>query len=351
MDAVDRPRAQPPSLRARRAPVPVAVSSERLVRRDHHPASPTLPLVISPAGDAVNLAEWCVVNRPALIEDLNRYGAILFRGFGVDSVAGFEEVVRATGGEPLAYSERSSPRSRVMNNVYTSTDHPPSEEIFLHNEQSYNLRFPSRIYFGCMIAAATGGETPLADCRKVYARLRRETVEKFAAGYLYVRNFNDGVGLTWEEAFQTHDKAAVEDYCARNEIEWEWKPGGRLRTRQRRRASGRHPRTGEMVWCNHLTFFNLRTLSPDVQEALVRECGADVPNDTFYADGTPIEDDTLIELQTAYRQEKTRLPWERGDVLFVDNMLTAHARSAFSGERRIVTALTDPWAWSDIAQA
>lgn len=351
MDAVDRPRAHPPSLHARRTPVPVAVSSERLVRRYHHPSSPTLPLIISPAGEAVNLAEWCAANRPQLIRDLDRHGAILFRGFGVHDVAGFEEVVRATGGEPLAYSERSSPRTRVKNNVYTSTDHPPSEEIFLHNEQSYNVRFPSRIYFGCIVAAASGGETPLADCRKVFARLRPETVHKFASGYLYVRNFNDGVGLTWEEAFQTNDRSVVEDYCTRNEIEWEWKSGGRLRTRQRRRASGRHPRTGEMVWCNHLTFFNLRTLSPGMQEALVRECGGDVPNNTLHADGTPIDDSTLIELQTAYREEKTIVPWERGDVLFVDNMLIAHGRNTFSGERRIVTAMTDPWSWSDIASS
>ena len=56
-------------------------------------------------------------------------------------------------------------------------------------------------------------------------------------GYLYVRNFGDGFGLSWQEAFGTSDPAAVESYCREQEIDFEWKPGGRLRTSALREAA------------------------------------------------------------------------------------------------------------------
>ena len=45
------------------------------------------------------------------------------------------------------YMERSSPRHEVADHVYTSTDHPPRHPIALHNEQSYNITWPLRIFF------------------------------------------------------------------------------------------------------------------------------------------------------------------------------------------------------------
>src|SRR5215213_1835298 len=128
--------------------------------------------------------------RPLLDAELGRHGAILFRGFPVGSVDAFEEAVRATSGEPLAYRERSSPRLQVAGHVYTSTEHPPDQSIFLHNEQSYNNVFPLKIYFYCVQASETGGGTPLADCRRVYQKIDPAVRDRFeTGGYLYVRNF------------------------------------------------------------------------------------------------------------------------------------------------------------------
>jgi len=309
-----------------------------------------LPRVVEPRAEGVNLAAWAEGQRALVESELARHGALLFRGFGVDTVEKFERFIEATSGGALAYHERSSPRSRVGGNIYTSTDYPPEQAIFLHCEQSYNLVFPAKIYFLCLTPAASGGETPVADTRRVYASLRPDVRRRFAEqGYVYARNFGDGFGLPWQTAFQTESRGEVEDYCRRHRIEFEWKPGGRLRTRQRRPAVARHPATGEPVWFNHAAFFHVSTLEAAVRERLLAELGEeDLPNNTFYGDGSPIEPEVAEHLRQAYLREKTSFPWQRFDILMLDNMLVAHGREPFVGPRLVTAGMADQRHWDDV---
>jgi hypothetical protein len=64
---------------------------------------------------------------------------------------------------------------------------------------------------------------------------------------------------------------------------------------------------------------------------------------TFYGDGTPIEAETLENIHAAYEQATVAFPWQPGDILMVDNMLVAHGRAPFSGPRRIVVAMAEPF--------
>jgi alpha-ketoglutarate-dependent taurine dioxygenase len=302
-----------------------------------------LPLVIAPSADLVDLPAWAAQRRDALRAKLRVHGALLFRGFAVPTVDTFSATVKAVSGEPLRYTERSSPRHAVEGNIYTSTDYPPEYPIFLHNEQSYNLSWCRVISFHCRIAAATGGQTPLADTRRILARLDPALVERFRQRkYMYVRNFGDGFGLSWQVAFQTQSKPEVEAYCRANGIEVEWKPGNRLRTRQRREAVHRHPDTGELVWFNHCTFFHVSTLPAPVRDTLVAGfADDDLPNQTFYGDGEAIEPEVMAQLQQAYLAERVMFDWREGDVLIVDNMLCSHGREPFAGERRVITAMSE----------
>jgi len=330
----------------------VRLSDEELVKTGRLEGYPWPP-VLEPNVGNVNLVSWAEGHGSRLDEMLAEHGAILFRGFDVDPVTGFEKFVAATSREPLQYTERSSPRHKVQGRVYTSTDHPASQRIFMHNEQSYAQAFPLRILFACVTAAETGGETPIADCRKVYQRIDPEIRQRFAdKGYMYVRNFGDGFGLTWQNAFQTEDPKEVEEYCRNHDIKFEWKGDGRLRTRQKRRAVAIHPVTGEPVWFNHLTFFHVTTLEEPVRSSLLSEFAEeDLPNNTFYGDGSSIEPEVLDHLRAAYEAEIVAFPWQRGDVLMLDNMLVAHGRAPFTGDRKVVVAMAAPHRWADIAAA
>jgi alpha-ketoglutarate-dependent taurine dioxygenase len=329
---------------------PLKLSEEALVKKSRPDASGDLPLVMEPAGDEVNLASWVQNNRPAVEAELAKHGAIMFRGFHVNSPSKLGELIKSISGEPLEYTERSSPRHEVSGHVYTSTDYPPDKSIFPHNEQSYNLHFIMKIFFCCLRRAEQGGETPVVNCRKVFGRIDPKIRERFMEKkYMYVRNFRENFGLSWQTAFQTTDRAQVADYCRENEIEFEW-VGDRLRTRQVREPVARHPRTGEAVWFNHLTFFHVSTLEPEVRDLLLSQFEADeMPNNTFYGDGSPIEPSVLDELRGAYLSEKVIFPWQEGDVMMLDNMLTAHGREPFVGERQVIVGMGEPFSWKNIS--
>jgi alpha-ketoglutarate-dependent taurine dioxygenase len=274
---------------------------------------------------------------------------VLFRGFRVGGVEGFEALARSVTPELLDYKERSSPRTDVGRNVYSSTDHPADQHIHFHNEQSYTRSWPMKLWFYCERPAEQGGATPLADGRKVLRLLDPKLRERFISRkVMYVRNYGDGLGLPWQTTFQTSDRSRVEEYCRRSGIEFRWKDGGRLRTRQVFDTIVTHPRTGEAVWFEHTAFFHVSSLEPRIRAALTAEFAEeDLPFNTYYGDGSPIEESVLEEVRGAYRRAAVRFPWREGDVLLIDNVLTSHARDPYSGPRRVAVAMADLYTKQD----
>ena len=274
---------------------------------------------------------------------LARDGALLCRG--LETTADFERFARTVSPRLIEYGERSSPRTRISSGIYTSTDHPPDQPIVLHNEQSYTLNWPMKIWFYCARPAETGGRTPLADSRKILQRLPPDIVDRFEQKQImYVRNYNPGVGLSWREAFQTDNCGEVERYCEQEGIDVEWRDNDRLRTRQLRPAVRPHPATGERVWFNHALFFNLSSLEASARATMLAVVDeSEVPFNTFYGDGTPIEPAVIDEIRNAYDSETVKFDWQRGDLLLVDNMLVAHGREPFTGDRRVLVAMAEPY--------
>lgn len=282
-------------------------------------------------------------HKKLLRQRLVLHGGILFRGFSGVDIDTFRKLIVALSGSPLEYQERSSPRHEVGQSIYTSTDHPPKRSIFLHNEQSYNVKWPLHIYFYCAVAASAGGATPLADCRKVYRHISKSTREKLeSGGYCYARHFSDFLGLPWREAFQTDQVSMVEEYCRVNDIDFKWGEDDTLSTRQVRPVIRRHPETGETIWFNHLTFFNVSTLGKEAAEAVLSFGKDQLPNNTYYADGSDLEPEVYAELRSAYLAEQVSFPWQAGDVLMLDNMLVAHGREPFTPPREVIVGMAEP---------
>ncbi len=321
--------------------------SEQAAVRTERLGNSSLPLLICPVVEGLDPWDWVAANHDFLREKLSLHGGLLLRDFGLADIAGFERFARIACGDLLEYRERSSPRDRVEGNIYTSTEYPANQSIFLHNENSYQKTFPLKISFFCAKPPTRGGETPIADVRKVFQRISAATREKFAdKKVMYVRNFRSGFGLPWQTVFQTQDKAEVERYCAQADIQVEWRENNGLRTKQIRLAVGRHPQTGEMVWFNHAAFFHISTMPPEIRDCLLREFNEeDLPANTYYGDGSPIEESTLNELREIYDSETVMFQWQRGDLLMLDNMLVAHGRAPFEGERKVVVAMAEPYSW------
>ena len=197
----------------------------------------TLPALVRANVPGTDLAAWIGAHRAEVERLGHEAGAVLFRGFAVDDADDFERVMTILANGGLPYGERSSPRSEVIPGIYTSTEHPADQPIVLHNEQSYTTDWPLHIFFHCHTEPTQGGRTPLADSRRVLARLRPETVAEFERrGVRYVRNYVPGLSLAWQEAFGTESREEVEAYGRRADIAVEWIGEDQLRTSQVRKS-------------------------------------------------------------------------------------------------------------------
>ncbi|MBS3666460.1 TauD/TfdA family dioxygenase [Halomonas boliviensis] len=270
-----------------------------------------------------------------------RVGGVLLRGFDVPSVDDFQQFAAAFGHPLLSYEFASTPRSAVSSGIYTSTEYPSHQHIPLHNEQAYTREWPMKIWFHCVTASPEGGETPIADSRAIYRRMPAEIRERFAPGILYVRNYGD-FDMPWQKVFNTEDRAEVEAFCQRAGIRCEWKPDGDMRTTQLCQSIETHPVTGEQVWFNQGHLFHVSNLQPEVRESLEELLDPeDMPRNVFFADGSPIDDAIFDEIRGVLADETVMFPWQAGDVLMLDNMLVAHARTPFKGPRKVVVAMAE----------
>ena len=97
-----------------------------------------------------------------------------------------------------------------------------------------------------------------------------------------------------------------------------------------------------MVFFNQLQLHHVSCLAPAVRESLLSMMPEeDFPRNVYYGDGTRIEDGVMDQLLELYRQSAVTFAWQQHDIIMLNNMLVAHSRNPYVGERKIVVALGD----------
>jgi alpha-ketoglutarate-dependent taurine dioxygenase len=286
---------------------------------------------------------------------LHEHGAILFKDFRVDTMERFQRCIESQSVAFGSYVDGNSPRTKLTESIYTSTEHPPEETISMHNELSYAHQWPTRLYFCCVVAPASGGSTLIADSRAILRKIPPAVVDLFERkGITYIRNLHGKsgamLGKSWQDTFETDAKSDVEAYCRVSGIKYEWRPGNSLRLIQTRPATAVHPSTGDKVWFNQAEQFHPSTNAPDVYEALKEIYGdspLDMPQNACFGDGSPIPVDLITQIRTLMADEAVAFPWATGDLMIIDNMLTAHGRSPFQGPRKILVAMSGSCTWKE----
>jgi len=315
-------------------------SVESVIKTGYLPGCESLPLVIEPAMSDVELVDWAAQSRAFIETELLKHGALLFRNFNIASVGEFERFASTICSD--LFSEYGDlPREQMSPNVYGSTPYPANQTILFHNESSHLDRWPMKIWFYCLKAPRTGGETPIVDCRRVYQLLSPSIRDLFSEkGIRYVRNFTEGLDVSWSDFFRTTQREELEKQCAERGIEWKWQNNNELQTSKVRPAVAQHPKTGEIVFFNQLQLHHASCLEPSVRESLLNTVGEErLPRNVYFRDGSSIEDALMAEVDAVYQQAKVSFSWQDGDIMMLDNMLAAHGRNPFEGERKIVVAL------------
>lgn len=332
-----------------------------LVYPQHVEATPVpcFPQVIyaPPGGTVADLHALLQREHDLLRRRLLQVGAILFRGFSVATPADAESLVQAGGGAPMRYMGGDSPRKKVGEFVYSSTEAPSAIGIPLHNELSYLDAHPRTLWFACATPAVQGGETTIADGRAILRDLLPAVRERFVkTGVRYRLCYRGPYGLlahldpkerlhkSWMQAFETEDRKLVEEHCERMGAEYHWLANGSLVVETSRPATIRHPESGAQAWFNQAHLFRLsaRYLGR-LRFELARVLFAQTEMRSHHAsfgDGREIDEDTLEHLFDVLDAHSVRVPWQRGDVLWLDNFICLHGRRPFRGERRVWVAMS-----------
>src|ERR1044071_8606731 len=310
----------------------------------------TLPFVIESehgAGNDQLLSSWYKENEEFVDQKFLEHGAILFRGFNINTPAAFARLTRSLNPGLLDCLDDNGPRTKITSGIYTSTEYPAEYQLSMHSEYAYSNKFPARLFFCCVVEPGKGGETPIADNRQILKKLSPEIVAEFGRKKVkYLRNLHggSGFGLSWQATFQTTDKPTVEQYCRDMLIDYEWKADGGLRLENTFVSSITHPRTGDQVWFNQAPQFHPSDYPAEIYESLLNSFRGkedELPQTSLFGDNSPIAISKLKHIRETMFSQATVFPWREGDVMMIDNVLTCHGRMPFSGQRKILLAMAN----------
>ena len=304
--------------------------------------APPATVIVTATRRAGAAAEWAAEHRDDLHAIVAEHGAVLVRGLRVATVDDVGAVSRHLVGDPVEEREGFATRHRHGPGLYSSAEWPSVDPMCMHHELSYTVAVPCLLLFGCLTAPRQGGATALADGAAMLRALPDDLVDRVVReGWQLRRAYNGDVGMRWQAAFGTDDRAEAEAYGRHNGIGFEWGGRGELVTRQRRTGVVTHQ--DRRVWFNQIAFLNELTMAPELRRFLTEVFGRDrLPFNTSFGDGDPVGQAVVDTILDRYEKLTVREPWQDGDVLLVDNLRMAHSREAYDGRREVVVAMGSP---------
>ncbi|REL25453.1 SyrP protein [Thalassotalea euphylliae] len=287
--------------------------------------------------------EFIKQNRVAIEQQLAQSGAILFRGFPLDSAEAFDEFTASFGYPNFYYKDSLSNAVRInfTERVFTANEAPKDVEIYLHNEMAQTPIYPDKIFFFCLTPADHGGASPILRCDLLFNALAQANPELAAAfeqkGVKYTTTMpgendpNSGQGRSWKSTLSVETQTQAEKKLARLGYRWQWQQDGSLKATTGKLPAVRTLADGRKVFFNQL-------IAAYQGWSGVREHHQDT---LCFGDDAEIPKAWLEEIIATAEQYAFDVAWQAGDVAVVDNNLAMHGRRPYSGEtkRQVLVAL------------
>ena len=343
------------------------------------------PLVVTPKSSDQQsisfLSSFMEHNQGWIDNMMLRYGAVLFRGFDIVTAQDVEDVLVSYEPNKLSSTYRgTSPRHTQGNTeyVFSAAEVPAHYPIAQHLEMSFLPAPPKKLFFSALKApTAMGGETALADFRKVYQEIPVDLRQKLQSKKLRYTRTHKNVGerfthdvaamLSWSEVFGTSNKTEVERLAAVEDtpMRWEGRHHDTFVSEFETEAFQLHPQTGEPVWFNHAQVFHWTSFPAELLAAFrrtrdLRYLIRVVLLGTFswikygvlhqkmalqvaFGDGTPLTIREMHQIRKAVHQNTVYNRWEQGDLVMIDNFSTSHGRQpTYDKGRNVVVSWSEP---------
>jgi hypothetical protein len=341
------------------ADIDIAALGDEVVAYPYRPGH-GLPLFVEPRSsrmrsDMKAVAHWFAVRKPVFDRLLATHGACFLRGFPIEDTAAFSALVSHYPSTSFGYAAGATSRQAVAGRVFEATRAPAEFKLDLHQEMAYLPHYPKQLAFYCHVAAATGGETIIADYRRLQNLIAPRFLQEVKTrGVLYTRNLRapgttlghvtlDAFHRTWSDAFFTDDRTAIGKQCEQMGLGHRWEADDSLSITYRTSGFAQHSLTGDSVWFNQIatqsiTAGNLGQAFCDLYKSHFKP-GQHPFFHTTYGDGSTIAPSDIDSLYPLMDEVTVGVPWQHADVMLLDNIYTAHGRNPFTGTRDVQVAL------------
>ena len=289
--------------------------------------------------DAVQ--RWLAQHKSQIEMELEINGAVLFRDFGIVDDQGFDAFIRAFDWPSFTYEESLSNAVRQNRTelVFTANEAPPSVSIFLHHEMAQTPIYPSKLFFFCEQAAASGGATPICRSDILLEQLQAEIPSFLKAceekGIRYSQTMpaeNDlqsGQGRSWVSTLSAANVEEAEAKLKRLNYQWQWQSDGSLSVTTPVLPAVKMLQDGRKVFFNQLiaAFRGWQDARNNSEKSIC------------YGDDSPISNNDMAVVIKLADELTFDIAWQTGDVVLVDNFVTMHGRRPFEGQRRVLASL------------
>ena len=279
---------------------------------------------------------WIQANLVALEAELSKSGALLFRGFPINSAETFDAFSAAFGYPSFTYKESLSNAVRInfTERVFTANEAPKDVEIYLHHEMAQTPISPEKLFFFCNSAAEQGGATPICRSDQLFKALKAESPElakKFEnKGLRYtthmpsVDDAESGQGRSWASTLSVETAEQAEEKLAELGYRWEWLADNSLKAITPVLPAVLTLDDGKQVFYNQLVaaYMGWAGVRDNPSSALA------------FGDGSAIPKEALERIAELSEDFTFDLQWQDGDVALLDNKITMHGRRPYSGDRK-----------------
>ncbi|ETX10831.1 SyrP [Marinomonas ushuaiensis DSM 15871] len=305
------------------------------------------PLLVTPdnadtAENESNFLQWVEKNKTELQGLLIKHGAVLFRGFPVGTSDLFEQMLDHTDYKNMPYVGGAAPRTQVTaSRIVTANESPATETIPFHHEMAQVPTPPGYIFFYCDIASPVGGATSILHsgeiCEKFFDLNPSFAKKVEEQGVRYIRvmpeetDTSSAIGRSWKETFNVKTREEAEERMKDAGMRWEWLEDGDLKTETSILEAIRYDEeTKQKVFFNSMVavYSGWNDSRNEGKKAVAT------------ADGEPMDDATMNALIEEMNKSCVNFKWQAGDVLWINNHTTLHARQPFEGDRRILASIS-----------